>query len=162
MMNRLAYAIQMEVDGEQYYLKQARLNRDNPLFTVFTILAKTEEKHVALLRSIANGPLPADIGANAEQEKATLFSSLDDFKSGSFRIPEQLEAYQVALEMEQKSVALYESLLLQPESQDEQRLLTYLVQQEKDHVTLMENLMMLLERPKDWVESAEFGKREDY
>ena len=162
MMNRLALAIQTEVDGEQYYLKQAGLNQDNPLAKVFNILAATEKRHADLLRTVATQSLPADYDVDSDQERSTLFSCLDDFKSGSFLMPGQLDAYQAALEMEQKSVALYESLLLQPESQEEKRLLTYLVQQEKDHVKLVENLIILLERPRDWVESAEFGKREEY
>ena len=162
MMNQLAFAIQMEVDGEQYYLKQARLNQGNPLSKVFSILAETEKKHASLLRSLDTQPLPANADANADQERATLFSSLDDFQAGDRSTPEQLDAYQAALEMEHKSVELYESLLQKAESQDEQHLLAYLVQQEKDHVTLIENLIKLLERPKEWVEDAEFGKRKEY
>ena len=114
-MNQLAFAIQMEVDGEQYYLKQARLNQGNPLSKVFSILAETEKKHASLLRSLDTQPLPANADANADQERATLFSSLDDFQAGDRSTPEQLDAYQAALEMEHKSVELYESLLQKAE-----------------------------------------------
>jgi len=41
-MNPLEYAIKMELDGVQYYNKQAELNKDNELYNVFKEMAKDE------------------------------------------------------------------------------------------------------------------------
>ncbi|HWQ41417.1 MAG TPA: rubrerythrin, partial [Desulfosporosinus sp.] len=38
----------------------------------------------------------------------------------------------------------------------------YLIKQEEDHYTIIEQLVSLLSRPEEWVESAEFGVREEY
>ncbi|TCW39547.1 rubrerythrin [Thermohydrogenium kirishiense] len=41
-MNPLEYAIKMELDGVDYYNKQAELNKDNELYNVFKEMAKDE------------------------------------------------------------------------------------------------------------------------
>lgn len=38
----------------------------------------------------------------------------------------------------------------------------YLEGQEKKHCIILEELVKLVTRPKEWVESAEFGVREEY
>ena len=45
---------------------------------------------------------------------------------------------------------------------EDKKLLLFLVKQEQSHYDLFENLETLLERPTSWVESAEFGNREEY
>ena len=48
-MKSLEFAIQMERDGEKYYLAQAELYRDTDLETVFRMLAKDENDHARIL-----------------------------------------------------------------------------------------------------------------
>jgi rubrerythrin len=38
----------------------------------------------------------------------------------------------------------------------------YLIGQEQEHLILFEELVKMVTRPEEWVESAEFGIREDY
>ena len=44
-MTSLEFAINLEIEGEKYYRKQAELNKDNYLKVVFELLAKDEKKH---------------------------------------------------------------------------------------------------------------------
>jgi rubrerythrin len=57
---------------------------------------------------------------------------------------------------------LYQDLLANAEGPLENEIFEYLISQEKEHLTLFEELVTLLTRPEEWVESAEFGIREDY
>lgn len=52
-MRRLEFAIQMEIEGEQYYLAQAALHQTDPLHQVFEKLAHAEHRHADLLRKRA-------------------------------------------------------------------------------------------------------------
>ena len=49
-MNVFEVAIAMEVDLEQYYLEQARINKENSLNKIFNMLADDERKHADILR----------------------------------------------------------------------------------------------------------------
>jgi len=51
-VSALKFAIQMELDGERYYLEQAELNKDNNLRPVFVMLAGEERKHAEILPAV--------------------------------------------------------------------------------------------------------------
>ena len=87
---------------------------------------------------------------------------MDNFKSEIRDVPKQLELYHEALEMEKRSISLYEKLLSEATNDKEKRLFGYLIRQEKEHFETIEELIVLINRPEDWVESAEFGVREEY
>ena len=48
-MDMLDYAINMELEGKEYYEKQAELNKGNMLYVVFTFLANQERIHADIL-----------------------------------------------------------------------------------------------------------------
>jgi len=53
-------------------------------------------------------------------------------------------------------------MLTQAKEELEKKILEFLVIQEKQHLAFFEELARLLKRPKEWVEDAEFGLREEY
>jgi len=161
-MSTLTFAIQTETDGELYYLKQASLNKGTSLQRAFLLLAEAEKKHADLLRKkdISSHTSISDDILNAEQ--TDLFSGKADYKRDAEVVPGQLEVYAVALDMEQKSIDLYQKMLTEATDEQTKQLLKFLVKQEQEHYTLFDELVTLLRRPKDWVENAEFGKREEY
>ena len=161
-MQILTFAIQMERDGEKYYQHQAARCEGNALQTVFTMLAAEEAKHAEILTSVAGG-LPYALEDNAAlTRQMDLFRNAPDFQSAVQQLPDQAELYLASMEIEQKSVALYEDLLRQATDDVSRKLFTFLVKEERDHYTIMEELYRHVNRPKEWVEAAEFGVREDY
>ena len=91
-----------------------------------------------------------------------MFAGKADYKRDAEVVPGQLEVYEVALDMEQKSIDLYQEMLAEAKDEQTEQLMKFLVKQEQDHYTLFDELVTLLRRPKDWVEEAEFGNREEY
>jgi rubrerythrin len=160
-MNKLTFAIQMETDGERYYLKQAKENENSALSPVFKILAAAENKHAELLRNMAQGNAIAPF-TETSSDMENLFSHLADFKSKSVNVPDQLAVYLFVLEMEQKSIDLYQEMLQAATKAEDQQFFSLLVKQEQSHYKLFDELVALLKRPKNWVEAAEFGPRIDY
>jgi rubrerythrin len=77
-------------------------------------------------------------------------------------IQSQLNLYRVALEKEKESVELYKTMLSEAKDDKDKELLEYLIKEEGEHQTILDELVLLINRPNDWVESAEFGKREEY
>ena len=160
-MRLMEQAIQLEIDGEQYYHQQAKLNQGTPLETVFILLAKAEIKHLELLHQMDRGSYPSMDG-DPSKEARDLFGTLGEFRVDPGYIADQLEVYRAAKEIELKSIELYQSMHKSATQAEDKKLLLFLVKQEQSHYDLFENLETLLERPTSWVESAEFGNREEY
>jgi len=158
-MNILEFAINMETESETFYRNQAKENENNKLCTVFTALADDERRHAQILNGLM------------KQEEVELpdggFSGSDKifkdyFKSNIKQNLNQLDVYREALNKEKESRELYKSLLNKSKSISETDLFGYLIEQEELHFTIIEDFIFHLEKAESWVESAEFGVREDY
>lgn len=160
-MDALQFAIQMEKDGEAYYLGQMERNEGNALRQIFEMLAKEEAKHAAILLSVSKG-LPYELASGVDDSRKNLFAQATDFASEIKTLPEQADLYHAAVEMEQKSVDIYTEMQAQATDPLMQKLFTFLIKEEQDHQAVMEDLFRFVNRPNDWVESPEFGVREDY
>jgi rubrerythrin len=167
-MNVLEFAINMENDGERYYREQAELNRDNGLFVVCSLLADDERNHAALLRSrYENREYVLDQGSEVERV-GNVFSGLVDIGLDEKELIGQLDFYKLAADRERESIVLYSEMLEESVGQgnDQGRkdivLFEFLIRQEEEHLRVLEELVKLLTHAEDWVESAEFGNREEY
>lgn len=161
-MNVFEFAIKMENDAEKLYAEQAELNKDNNLGVVFGMLAKDEGKHAEILqKKFADLPFELDQDETLTTEK-NVFDGTESFKNELTERTDQLDAYRGALEKEKESVALYEELLGKASDDKEKLLFEYLIKQEQRHRNILEDLVVLVSRPIEWVEDAEFGEREKY
>ena len=161
-MNTIDFAINMELEGQKYYLEQMDINKDNELYKVFSILAKSEKEHAQLLMKYKVKEVldQNNFSDFIRPEIKTVFKELKSFPKE--HATKQLDAYRLASQQETKSIELYQELLLKATQPKDQELFEYLIRQEKEHLNLFEDLVIMLTRPDEWVESAEFGIREDY
>ena len=159
-MNTIDFAISMELEGQKYYLDLAELNMDNELHKVFILLADSEKQHASLLKKYKTKEVLNLNGQFIRPEFKSVFKDLRHFyKEHSAK---QLEAYRIACEQEEKSIALYKDMKSKAESVLEEEIFKYLIRQEEEHLILFEELVKMVTRPEEWVESAEFGIREEY
>ena len=159
-MSKLTFAIQMEIDGEQYYLSQAEINKETSLYRAFLLLAEAEKKHADLLKK-KYFATDNSINVDLLTTEPNLFSGKADYMRDADVVPGQLEVYGVALEMEQKSIDLYQGMLAETSDEPTSQLIKFLIKQEQDHYTFFDELIILLRKPRDWVEDAEFGPRKE-
>jgi len=161
-MNVLEFAMKMELEGEEYYTEQAEINKDNSLSTVFLMLAKEEKRHSKILQNKAN-KLPCALEQSETLSEAkNVFDSIGANKEAIKQIPNQLGVYRLALDKEKESITLYRKYLSEATDDESKKIFEYLIKQEEDHFTIIEQLVSLLSRSEEWVESAEFGVREEY
>jgi rubrerythrin len=161
-MNPLEFAVHMEIEGEQFYRKQAENFQGTNLSVVFYKLANAEQKHAELIQALLDG-LPVDLPEGQMTDNIrSVFTDLPDLKKQIEDVPDQMDAYILAVGVEQRSIDLYSELLRTASDSSNQALLQFLLVQERQHLTLFDELAELLNRPKEWVESAEFGEREEY
>lgn len=156
-MSLLSYAIQMEVDGEQFYARQAELNADQVIANAFRLVAKAEHRHAELLRGLAEGS-PDDFDeAKITTETGNIFSKLGDFKRDASKVPTQVEAYKEAQIVEDLSVRLYERMLEVATDDRTRRLLEFLVIQERQHLELFMTLGEMVNKPESYVTHSQFS-----
>ncbi len=160
-MNNLEFAIKMELDGQKYYLEQANKNKGNNIEKVFLLLAEAEKEHAALLsKRLKEEDYILD--ATNLTEIKSVFHGLKDYKASDVRKTTQLDVYRLAVDIEEKSIELYKEMLDEASSDKDKELFNFLLEEENQHLLMFEELQKMLTRPEEWVESAEFGVREDY
>jgi rubrerythrin len=161
-MNSLEFAINMELDGEKYYREQAEINKENGLNKAFLLLAEEEEKHAIILQN-KSIELDYELKDNKALAQAkSIFKGISDYKEETIAMPKQLDLYRMALDMEKKSIDLYNEFLSEATDEKDKELFSFLVKQEEEHFKILEELVLRINRPEEWVESAEFGIREEY
>lgn len=161
-MNIFEYAVNLELDAQRYYLRQAEINEGNSIKAIFQMLAKDEEHHAEIIRKHIDEKYYELKSNNTLSESKSIFSEIEDYKNEIRLIPSQLDAYRVALDMEKNSMELYDNYLSNSSILKEREILKYLVEQEKEHYSIINELITLVSRPENWVEAAEFGTREEY
>jgi len=59
-------------------------------------------------------------------------------------------------------ITLYQKYSLESTDKESKKLYESLMKQEEVHYEIIDQLVSLISRPEEWVESAEFGLREEY
>ncbi|MCK9525337.1 MAG: rubrerythrin, partial [Limnochordia bacterium] len=107
-MTAIEFAIGMELEGEQYYLEQVEKTQHAALKTVFTLLAAEEREHANVLESYAAHTSYELRQSQVPEHFESVFQAEQDLRVDFKARPEQLDAYELALEKEKDSIALYD------------------------------------------------------
>jgi len=146
----VAAAKQLEVDGRRFYLEAAGKASTEPLKKMFASLADDESNHLEWLDKLAPGVESARAANEALYGKLKdVFAATAGAKaaegSGS-----DIEAIDVAIGMEDKSVEAYAEWVEKGDSEEVRSLGGVLVGQERFHRQLLENAKEYLQNPGDW------------
>jgi rubrerythrin len=161
-MDVLQYALDMELDGERYYRRQAETYADTPLKPVFDTLAKDELKHAEIVRGRMEGTAYQLKASEAQFSRKNLFQGMKDYVPLVKDNPDQAALYHEALELEQRSIDLYTDIRSKSADAQTLEMLDFLIREESRHYQILEDVFRFVNRPNEWVESAEFGLREEY
>jgi rubrerythrin len=161
-MDILKVAIEMENEGEKFYLEQEAKNENYGLKAVCSLLAKEEAKHRQIVESMIQGS-PSDL-KETDLEKCIkeIYPGDEQFEIEIKAQPDQFDFYRMAMEKEQKSIDFYKGILEKSEEDEEKKILRFLIEQEKKHFKLFDEMSQMLRRGDEWVEAPEFGLRKDY
>jgi rubrerythrin len=162
MDETIELAKNIEKEGKRYYEILAREGPVSALSGIFKLLAEEEQKHYELFNSWQENsfPHPSSSGTVSAEAKR-VFAAL----SAQFSLPETAydysKAYTKALDLERKSISLYEDMLGKASSAVQKNVLSFLIQEEQKHEHLMEHLLEFVSEPKTFLENAEFNHLED-
>lgn len=161
-MNIFEYAIEMEKDGEEYYRKLANNTEDQGIKSILNMLADDEVKHREILQEMRDKTDVTMTETEILSKSKNIFIEMQDKHKNLSSVDREMDLYREAKEIEQKSIDFYEEKADEVDSEEQQKLLKKIADEERRHYHLIDNIEELLLRPKQWVEDGEFYHLEDY
>ena len=164
-MNIFEYAMKMEDDGRAFYLEHAKKTSIPELKRVLVELAEDELKHYNIFKALRNKQ-PAEY---KESEKTTILSTVknvfEELKTEKKKLSFQKGAksiWEEAREIERKVEEFYREKAKEINDEAQRHILHRIADEEHRHWVTMENVIQFLDRPKQWLEDAEWNNLEDY
>lgn len=160
-MGLIDEAIALEERAETNYRSASEIMTDVGARKILTLLADEEARHVNVLRTMNVGALQSEVslidaaldwvGGGIEGGAASLSSD------GSLR-----DTLKSAMEMERVTEAFYRERAETTDDTEITALFARLAGIEKGHYLFVSSLVEYYDRPAEWIESAEFGLRDEY
>jgi rubrerythrin len=164
-MNIFEYAMKMEEDGRAFYLDNAK-KVQNPAFKrILTQLAEDELKHYNIFKAMRDGQKAEYKEAQKTQILSTVKNVFEELRSENKQLQFAADAKQIweeAQEVEKRSEEFYREKADELEDQNQAYILSRIADEEHRHWVTMQNVIQFLDRPKSWLENAEWSHLDDY
>jgi rubrerythrin len=160
-MDILEFAMQMELDGRNFYLGLADKAEDEGVGQILEMLAGDEMKHYTTLEELKVKE-PKMIDTEILSSAKNVFKEIKD-KGGEKTFPSaQIDLYKKAQEIEQKSRNFYLDKAKEVKKAYEKDLFNRLAAEEMKHYVLLDNIIGYVSKPKTWLENAEWYHLDEY
>lgn len=154
-------AIKLEEKAERNYRDAATATSDPGAGKILLLLADEEAQHARMLRNM--GDASALEGSDLIDEARHWIKGIIEGGAASISTDANLLAVlQRALEIERSTEAFYRNHATESDDDSVRDLFLTLADIEKTHFLLVGNWIDYFNRPSEWVESAEFGRRDEY
>ena len=160
-MNIFDYAMKMEMDGKDYYLEMAAKSPTRGFKTILTMLAENEVRHYNAVKAMKNRQYSLEETPILNNVK-NVFEEMKDQHNEISRAGDQVELYRKAQDVEKKSEDFYREKAAESDNEQVKTLFEKIAEEEKRHYYLLENMIELLRRPKEWLENSEWSHLETY
>jgi rubrerythrin len=153
-------AIDIEIRGEKFYREIAAKAQSKGISSIFKMLADDEVEHRQTFEKMKENQPQQGTESVIEEKSAPIFKKLkkEDFEQESV----QIDVYKKALEIEDQSIEYYQQLKEQQSDSQIKAILDRIIDEEKRHHNLVDNMIEHVARPEEWVEHAMFGRTETY
>ena len=155
-MDIYKYAMQMEVDGRDFYLDMMKKTNNKGLKNILTMMADSEAKHYNVI---------LDMQKNDKTEFSADTEVLTNVKNIFVKMKEekdidvdtsQAEFYKKALKVEADARKFYLERADEEKDPHRKEIFLKLAEEEKNHCVLLENIIGFVSQPADWLENPEW------
>jgi|AMWB02.1.fsa_nt_gi rubrerythrin len=158
VMNVLDVAASKELEMKSCYEKIARESTLVGIRTIFSLLARDEEKHYEMVLALRGGTCPELPTDSTVLETArTMVGSFVGDKDVAGLLRNDLDGYRLALAMEGESVRSYEKLAAVQNDAASRKMLLKILGEERKHYNVVENLYDFASKPEYFLAWAEFS-----
>ncbi|MGB6327338.1 MAG: ferritin family protein [Halarcobacter sp.] len=155
-MNVYEYAMKVEKEGEAYYREMAVAASNAGLKKIFTMLADEEIKHYNVFKNMMKKEKMDLAKLDLITDTKTIFQTLLEEKDNVTFDIDQIQFYKDAIVREEKSHDFYAENAKKIEDEKEKEIFLHIANEETKHKKILEEIVIFLEEPADWVASAEF------
>lgn len=148
-------AIEMEKNGIDFYHKAEEKTCYPLAKKMFLSFAEDEKRHLTVLKKILTDLKFSDfdqfLGEKPGQKIENIFKEArNEIKERIVANPDELEALKIGMDMELESVEFYQTALEKSEDNHQKAFLRRLVEEEKEHLQLLQNTHSYLKNSGDW------------
>ena len=162
-MNVFDFAMKMEVDGKAYYEKLAGQASLPGLRTIFTRLAKDEQKHFEIFQALQSGSkAPVMQESTALADARNIFTEMLKDAADAAGSKDDLAAYRHAMKLEADSFRLYEEAAAKEAGAEIRDLLLKIAKEEHKHFSILENIFHFANAPNQYLAWGEFSNLEEF
>lgn len=154
------FAMQMERDGEAFYRDLAARTSQPGVKRILTILAEDEVKHYHVVEQMAKNAAVDMAETTVLADARNIFAGMQGTAFDLEGI--QVDLYRQAQEIERQSQAFYEEKAGEVSDPPAKALLLKIADEEQRHYFLLDHIVEFMDRPRTWIEDAEFNHLEDY
>jgi rubrerythrin len=166
-MNIFDFAMKMEEDGKAFYEKMASQAGNSVIKDILLGLARDEEKHYEIFRRFRDGDLTGIEEMRTQRTKimdeaSNIFQQIASSKRELSFGADVRSTWVEAQQIEKKSEDFYREKAAEETKEGVRDTLNLIADEEHKHWVLIEHVLQFLERPKQWLEDAEWHHLEDY
>jgi len=150
-MNAIEIAIKMEKDAIKFYTEAAEKTSHLVGKKMFLSITEDEKRHLDMLTQIFREMNITIKDVNPMKNIRTVFETLKDKMQEKIRATnDELDAFRIAMQMEQESIEFYKKAGLEAKSEKEGALFERLVKEEQQHYDIFSNTYGFLTDTGNW------------
>jgi len=155
-MDIYKYAMQMEVDGRDFYLDMMKKTNNKGLKNILTMMADSESKHYNVILDMQKND-KTEFSADTEvlTNVKNIFMKMKEEKDIDVDVS-QAEFYKKALKTEADARKFYLERADEEEDSHRKEIFLNLAEEERKHCVLLENMIGFVSQPADWLENPEW------
>ncbi len=150
-MNALEVAMKMEKDSIQFYTEAAEKTRYPAGKKMFQTITEDEKRHLGMISQIINGLNITAKDVSPVKRVKTVFESMkNEMMTKVEASNDELEAFKIAMRMEQEGEAFYKKSLAAAKTGKEKALFERLIEEERQHYQIFSNTYFFLSNTGSW------------
>ena len=150
-MNALEIALKMETDAIAFYTEAGRKTRYPAGKKMFQVIAEDEKRHLEMISQIIKGLDVTTRDVSPLKNVKTVFEAMkSEMMKKVEATADELEAFKIAMNMEQEGVAFYKKTLAAAKKEKEKALLERLIREEEQHYQMFANTYYFLSNTGSW------------
>ena len=150
-MNALELAMKMETDSIKFYTEAAEKTKYPAGKKMFQTITEDEKRHLEMIAQIIKGLNITIKDVSPMKRVKTIFETMKDEMMKKVAVTsDELEAFKIAMRMEQEGEAFYKKSLAAAKTEKEKALFERLIEEERQHYRIFSNTYQFLSDTGNW------------
>jgi rubrerythrin len=150
-MNMLEMALKMEEDAISFYEEAAKKTKHPVGKKMFVTISEDEKRHLEIVTQIIKGLHATNKDVSPMKNVKSIMKSLkNEMMKKVEASADEMEAFKIAMKMEQEGIAFYTQALANATKVKEKALLERLIQEEQEHYAIFSNSYQFLANTGSW------------